>query len=68
MGRYWQVWHEAGTEQPVGGLTDLFPPTDDLDALDLEQLRDRAGRATLPGRLYPTRSDLIGGLRATGVT
>jgi CHAD domain-containing protein len=68
MGRYWQVWHEAGTEQPVGGLTDLFPPTDDLDALDLEQLRDRAGRAALPGRFYPTRSDLIGDLRATGVT
>jgi CHAD domain-containing protein len=66
MGTYWQVWSEAGTEEPVGGLADLFPPADDLDALDLEQLRDRAGVAAIPARLYPTRQDLIGSLRATG--
>jgi hypothetical protein len=66
IGAYWQVWHEAGAEPSVGGLADLFPPTDDLDDLDLEQLRDRAGRAALPARLYPTRHDLIGDLRALG--
>jgi len=63
---YWRVWHEAGAEEPVGALADLFPPTDDLDALDLEQLRDRAGEAALPGRLHPTESELIGELRAAG--
>lgn len=66
MGAYWEAWHEAGTEKPVGGLADLFPPADDLDALDLEQLRDRAGEAALPARLHPAKADLIGELRAMG--
>jgi CHAD domain-containing protein len=68
MGMYWQHWNEAGAEASVGGLADIFPPTDDLDALDLEQLHDRAGEAALPARLYPTRHDLIGNLRAAGTT
>ena len=63
---YWQVWHDDGDEQPVGGLADVFPPSDDLDDLDLEQLRDRAGAAALPGRLFPAKADLIGDLRAAG--
>ena len=65
---YWNLWHETGDEKPAGGLADLFPPTDDLDVLDLEQLRDRAGDAALPGRLYPSKAQLIGELRATGAT
>ena len=64
---YWNLWHETGDEKPAGGLADLFP-TDDLDVLDLEQLRDRAGDAALPGRLYPSKAQLIGELRATGAT
>lgn len=68
MRTYWQVWKDAGTEESVSGLADLFPPADDLDDLDLEQLRDRAGEAALPARLYPTRHDLIGDLRAAGAT
>ena len=68
MGAYWQVWQDEGTEEPAGGLADIFPPNDGLDDLDLEQLRDRAGEAALPGRLYPARSDLIGDLRAIGAT
>lgn len=66
MGVYWRVWHDLGDEKPAGGLADLFPPTDELDALDLDQLRDRAGEAALPARLYPAKADLIGELRATG--
>jgi CHAD domain-containing protein len=66
MGAYWRVWHDTGDEMLAAGLADLFPPTDGLDALDLEQLRDRAGEAALPARLYPARDDLIGDLRAIG--
>jgi CHAD domain-containing protein len=66
MGAYWRVWHDTGDEMPAAGLADLFPPTDGLDALDLEHLRDRAGEAALPARLYPARDDLIGDLRAIG--
>jgi CHAD domain-containing protein len=66
MGAYWRLWQDAGAEKAVGGLTDLFPPADGLDALDLEQLRDRAGEAALPARLHPVKADLIGELRATG--
>jgi CHAD domain-containing protein len=66
MGAYWRVWHEMGDEMPAAGLADLLPPTDGLDALALDQLRDRAGEAALPARLYPTRADLIGDLRAIG--
>jgi CHAD domain-containing protein len=66
MGAYWRLWRDAGVEKAVGGLADLFPPADDLDALDLEQLRDRAGEAALPARLHPAKADLIGELRATG--
>jgi CHAD domain-containing protein len=68
MGMYWQHWNKAGAEASVGGLADIFPPTDGLDGLDLEQLHDRAGEAALPARLYPTRHDLIGNLRAAGTT
>jgi CHAD domain-containing protein len=66
MGAYWRLWQDAGAEKAVGGLTDLFPPNDGLDALDLDQLRDRAGEAALPARLHPVKADLIGELRATG--
>jgi CHAD domain-containing protein len=66
MGRYWRAWHEAGDEKAAGGLADLLPPTDELDTLDLNQLRDRAGEAALPSRLHPSKADLIGELRATG--
>ncbi|HKA84314.1 MAG TPA: CHAD domain-containing protein [Acidimicrobiales bacterium] len=66
MGAYWRVWHDTGDEMLAAGLVDLFPPTDGLDTLDLEQLRDRAGEAALPARLYPARVDLIGDLRAIG--
>jgi CHAD domain-containing protein len=66
MGAYWRLWQDTGAEKPAGGLTDLFPPADALDALDLEQLRDRAGEAALPARLHPAKADLIGELRATG--
>jgi CHAD domain-containing protein len=68
MGAYWHIWHEAGDEKPVGGLADLFPPADELDALDLEELRDRAGDAALPGHLYPSKAYLIGELRAAGAS
>jgi CHAD domain-containing protein len=68
LGTYWEVWRESGGEQPVGGLADLFPPADELGALDLEQLRDRAGEAALPARLHPAKADLIGELRAIGAT
>jgi hypothetical protein len=68
IGAYWHLWHETGDEKPAGGLADLFPPTDDLDALDLEQLRDRAGDTTLPAHLYPTKAQLIGELRAAGAS
>jgi hypothetical protein len=68
MGAYWRVWHERGDEEQAGRLADLFPPTDDLDSLDVEQLRDRAGAAALPAHLFPTKADLIGDLRATGAT
>jgi hypothetical protein len=66
MGAYWRVWHDLGDEKPTAGLADLRPPTDDLDALDLHQLRDRAGKAALTARLHPARADLIGELRAIG--
>jgi CHAD domain-containing protein len=66
MRAYWKAWRKTGAEKPVGGLAKLFPPTDGLDDLDLEQLRDRAGQAALPARLFPTRADLIGELRANG--
>jgi CHAD domain-containing protein len=66
MGAYWHVWHESGAEEPAGGLDDIFPPTDGLDDLDLEQLRDRAGDAAMPARLFPTRAQLIGELRSAG--
>lgn len=65
---YWHLWHEMGDEEPAGGLADLFPPTDDLDDLELEQLRDRAGDAALPAHLYPSKAQLIGELRAAGAT
>ena len=68
IGAYWHLWHETGNEKPAGGLADLFPPTDDLDALDLAQLRDRAGDAALPAHLYPSKTQLIGELRAAGAT
>jgi CHAD domain len=68
IGAYWHLWHEMGDEKPAGGLAELFPPTDDLDDLDLEQLRDRAGRAALPAHLYPSKAQLIGELRAAGAT
>jgi CHAD domain-containing protein len=68
IGAYWHLWHETGDEKPAGGLADLFPPTDDLDDLDLEQLRDRAGTTALPAHLYPSKTQLIGELRATGAT
>jgi CHAD domain-containing protein len=66
LGTYWHVWHETGDEEPAGGLADLFPPKDDLDDLDIEQLRDRAGDAALPARLYPSRDQLVADLRAAG--
>jgi CHAD domain-containing protein len=66
LGRYWEAWHDVGDEKATGGLADLYPPADDLDDLDMETLRDRAGVAGLPGRPYPTRSDLVGELRAAG--
>lgn len=66
LGAYWDAWHEAGDEEPAGGLAELFPPDDGLDALDLEQLRDRAGDAALPGHLYPSKAQLLGELRAAG--
>lgn len=68
IGAYWQLWHDTGDEKPAGGLADLFPPTDDLDVLDIEQLRDRAGAAALPAHLYPSKAQLIGELRAAGAT
>jgi CHAD domain-containing protein len=68
IGAYWHLWHETGNEKPAGGLADLFPPTDDLDALDLKELRDRAGDAALPAHLYPSKTQLIGELRAAGVS
>ncbi|HKY66390.1 MAG TPA: CHAD domain-containing protein [Acidimicrobiales bacterium] len=64
--RYWRAWRDVGDEAPVGGLDDLWSPDDDLDHLDFEQLRDRAGAAGLPGRLAPRRDDLVGDLRARG--
>jgi CHAD domain-containing protein len=64
LGAYWHVWHDSGGEEPAGGLADLLPPTDGLDDLDLEQLRDRAGDAALPARLYPSKDQLVGQLRA----
>jgi CHAD domain-containing protein len=67
LGAYWRAWHDAGDEKPAAGLSDLFPPSDDLDALALDQLRDRAGLAALPARLYPAKADLIGELRAAGI-
>jgi CHAD domain-containing protein len=66
MAAYWRVWHDLGDEKPTAGLADLHPPTDGLDDLDLEQLRDRAGEAALTARLHPARADLIGELRAIG--
>jgi CHAD domain-containing protein len=66
LGAYWHVWHETGDEEPAGGLADIFPPTDDLDDLDLEELRDRAGVAALPAHLYPSKAQLVGELRAAG--
>lgn len=66
VGAYWRLWHGTGDEEPVGGLADLFPAPDDLDALDLEALRDRAGDRALPAHLFPTRSQLLGELRAAG--
>ena len=66
MGAYWDVWHDGGDEEPAGGLDELFPPADELDDLDLEQLRDRAGDAALPAHLFPSRAQLIGELRAAG--
>jgi CHAD domain-containing protein len=66
LGGFWQAWHDVGDEKPTGSLADLYPPADDLDDLDMETLRDRAGVAGLPGRPYPTRSDLVGELRAAG--
>ncbi len=66
MGAYWWVWHDMGDEKPAAGLADLLPPRDGLDALDLGQLRDRAGEAALPARLHPAKADLIGQLRAIG--
>jgi CHAD domain-containing protein len=68
IGAYWHLWHDTGDEKPTGGLADLFPPTDDLDVLDLEQLRDRAGETLLPAHLYPSKTQLIGELRAAGPT
>jgi hypothetical protein len=68
IGAYWHLWHETGDEKPAGGLADVFPPTDDLDALDLEQLRDRAGDAALPAHLYPSKAQLIGELRTAGAS
>lgn len=68
IGAYWNLWHETGDEKPAGGLADLFPPTDDLDFLEVEELRDRAGEAALPGHLYPTKAQLIGEIRAAGAT
>jgi CHAD domain-containing protein len=68
MGAYWHLWHETGDEKPAGGLADLFPPTDDLDVLDLEELRDRADAADLPAHLYPSKAQLIGELRAAGAS
>jgi CHAD domain-containing protein len=65
LGAYWDVWHEDGDEKAAGGIADLYPPDDDLDELDLEALRDRAGEAGLPGSLHPSREDLVGDLRAT---
>jgi CHAD domain-containing protein len=66
IGAYWHVWHETGDEEPAGGLDDLFPPTDGLDDLGLEELRDRAGDAALPAHLYPSKAQLVGELRAAG--
>jgi CHAD domain-containing protein len=68
IGAYWHLWRETGDEKPAGGLDDLFPPTDDLDDLGLEELRDRAGDAALPAHLYPSKAQLIGELRAAGAT
>jgi CHAD domain-containing protein len=68
IGAYWRLWHETGDEEPAGGLADLFPPTDDLDVLDLEELRNRAGDAALPAHLYPSKAQLIGELRAAGTS
>jgi CHAD domain-containing protein len=68
VGAYWHLWHETGDEKPAGGLADLFPPTDDLDVLDLEELRNRAGDAALPAHLYPSKAQLIGELRAAGTS
>jgi CHAD domain-containing protein len=67
LGAYWEAWHDEGDEEPAGGLADLFPPADDLDVLDLDALRDRAGAAALPAHLYPTRAQLLGELRAAGL-
>ena len=66
MGAYWRVWHDTGDELSDAGIADLCPPADGLEALDIEQLRARAGEAALPARLYPARIDLIGDLRAIG--
>ena len=66
LGAYWRVWHESGAEETAGGLADLFPPSDGLDDLDLDALRDRAGEAALPAHPYPSKDRLVGELRAAG--
>jgi CHAD domain-containing protein len=64
--RYRRAWRTLGDERPAGALADVLPPDDELDGLAIEELRDRAGEAALPGRLQPAREDLVGALRARG--
>jgi CHAD domain-containing protein len=65
---YWTVWHEHGDEQPAGEISDLTPPSDDLDERSVRDLYAIARELELDGRSSMDRDALIGTIRASGWT
>ena len=68
VGSYWGMWQDVGDELDVGEIAEIAPPEDDLEELGRKRLYELAQTASLPGRSSMDREELVGALRASGLS
>lgn len=68
LARYWTAWQELGDELQAGEISDMAPPSDDLDERSVRDLYTLAQHLGIPNRSTMDRDDLIGTIRAAGWT